>query len=331
MKRSNWLIVAIIVLLVICVAMLVFYFYNVTNHFSTDSNDWGNFGGYLGSITGILAFAGVLYSIQRSNKVHTEDSERNVFFQLLELHTKKTNSIMCNEMIISSSPTLGFEAFKEYTNIANGNLNYYLLCDYLLGMEITRNNISGIDDQVKRMISYINSNIEIKLNEETTYEDYLGMRNTILNKKKWKIVNKSAPNNSYLDYFIEQLNINEKYQEFRYIGELLYKYYGHILGHYFRNMFYVMDTISKFSDQKNYKEIFRAQLSRYELVIALFNAVGSHSSTRMVELLEKFDIFKDIYPDDLYILKISDDPQKLIKDILSEYKKEMKRVQTIKS
>lgn len=84
-----------------------------------------------------------------------------------------------------------------------------------------------------------------------------------------------------------------------------------------------MDTINNFSDKKNYKELFRAQLSRYELALGVFNAVSSNSSPKMVLLLEEFDIFKDVYPGDLTLLQAAASdmpPQDIIRSLLQEYK-----------
>lgn len=91
-----------------------------------------------------------------------------------------------------------------------------------------------------------------------------------------------------------------------------------------------MDTINEFSDKKNYKELFRAQLSRFELTLGLFNAVSSNSSIKMVKLLEEFDVFKDVYPEDLQLLKtakeIGINPNTLINNILNEYKKDINKL-----
>lgn len=85
------------------------------------------FGSFFAGITGLLAFWGVLYSLdvseKRADKVekdsrdrYNEDSERNIFFQLLELHTNKVNAVEFNGK-------RGAEAFKEFVDIANKNLN----------------------------------------------------------------------------------------------------------------------------------------------------------------------------------------------------------------
>lgn len=83
-------------MLAICIIMCVLYFCVFNNGISQNSDDWSNFGCYMGSVTGLLAFAGVLYSIQLSNKIHTEDSERDTFFKLLDLHTNKMSSVEFN-------------------------------------------------------------------------------------------------------------------------------------------------------------------------------------------------------------------------------------------
>lgn len=345
-KKSNWLRNTTLILCGICLAMLIFYFINVSTHFSTDSNEWGNFGDYLGSVTGILAFAGVLYSINISEKRadkadertleaekkvqgrFKEESDRNIFFQLLDLHIKKTESIIFEDKDIST----GVIAFRDYTKSISISLNSYLIDNYIINSNyiysdfpLERNLFNTIlRKSAKRNVDYYITDISNDI--------YIELKEHLLKKRdEMYLYEKYMPIEEHINFCLNGTNINEKYILFKFIGALTYYYYGHILGPYFRNMFYVMDTISKFSNQMNYKELFRAQLSRYELVLALFNAVSSHSSLRMVELLEEFDVFKDVYPDDLYILKKSDNPQQLIKDILNEYKNDVANKQLTKS
>lgn len=283
--------------------MLVLYFCNFTNGLSDNSSEWSNFGAYLGSITGLLAFAGILYSIQQSSISHTENSERETFFQLLELHTNKMNSVEFKD-------AKGAEAFKEYVNMA----------DYLLNIELIKCYVS------KQTISFDVSK-NLKDSNEICY--YLRCLYSIYNNSPYDACLKISEKNYYTlmrgDFLIKvsenvQMCNNLKseikkriliigkdvnsYQKITEIADKIYKEYGHITGHYFRNMFYVMRYIKGFSNNEKYVGLFRAQLSRYELALGLFNAVSSNSSKEMIDLLKEFEVFKDIYPEDITIIKI---------------------------
>lgn len=300
------------------------------------------FGSFFAGITGLLAFGGVLISLhvseKRADKVEkesrdrfTEDSERNIFFQLLELHTNKVNAVEFNGK-------RGAEAFKEFVDIANKNLNLLFI-----GKTIKMN---CTDINKESMIDIYNNNRKLFDMMRVVYKVYFNGRfyTTPINddigivlantRNMMKEINdkklSSDISKRYEDYFILQHlqeTINEyteyKYEYTKIVADFLYKKYGHIFGHYFRNMFYVMDTINNFSDKKNYKELFRAQLSRYELALGVFNAVSSNSSSKMIMLLEKFDIFKDVYPDDLTLLQSGTNdssPQDIIKSMLQDFK-----------
>lgn len=342
MKNKNYLFLWIVigVFTAICGLMLVLYFKTFPKDLSTDSNAWGNFGDYLGSITGLLAFVGVLYSIniseKRANKAeevsrdrYNEESERNIFFQLLDLHIKKAESVTWK---LDNVEVSYIEAFKEYSIVLNKGFIMLLAYSYIkkYPREINDNEeLIRIYDFEKNLFNLIESVYGCHFSDRLVCFDIHSNREIYKNYKKIqeKMDNDilaTGPTLKVKESFFKNIDFNlsstEMYIIIRKVSDSLYKDYGHILGHYFRNMFYVMDTISKFSNQKNYKELFRAQLSRYELVLALFNAVGSRSSLRMVELLEEFDVFKDVYPNDLFMLKKSDNPQQLIKDILNEYK-----------
>lgn len=301
------------------------------------------FGSFFAGITGLLAFWGVLYSLdvseKRADKVekdsrdrYNEDSERNIFFQLLELHTNKVNAIEFNGK-------RGAEAFKEFVDIANKNLNLLFM-----GKAVTMNCTNINEDSVMEIY---NNKRELFDLMETVYKVYYNgrfcsfpldndnidtalqhiknMLQDVGNKKLISYISGRYDDYLILPYLKETINeYNEnRYEYTKLVADFLYKEYGHILGHYFRNMYYVMDTINNFSDKKNYRELFRAQLSRYELTLGIFNAVSSNSSPKMVQLLEEFDIFKDVYPDDLTLLQAATDnlnSQSIIRSILDEYK-----------
>ena len=76
MKKSNAFIWIMAILALIAVYMLGRYFWQFAeNGWSNDPMEWGAFGSYMGAITGLLAFVGVLYSVHNANKKSVEAKE----------------------------------------------------------------------------------------------------------------------------------------------------------------------------------------------------------------------------------------------------------------
>lgn len=61
---------------------------------SDESSDWGAFGAYIGAITGLLAFLGVLYTIRQSSIQAVTRDERDLFFKLVEENQKTLDSLI---------------------------------------------------------------------------------------------------------------------------------------------------------------------------------------------------------------------------------------------
>lgn len=87
-----------------------------------------------------------------------------------------------------------------------------------------------------------------------------------------------------------------------------YHDYGHILGHYFRNLYYTLQLADASDKNDSYANILRAQLSRYELNLLFYNALSKYGSTKFNTLLVKYNILNGLYnwdvcykpePDDL--------------------------------
>lgn len=315
------------------------------------------FGSFFASITGLLAFLAVLYTANIADKRaeetitlaqkeaesnrdravkaeedtrlqaeearqrYREDSERTIFFQLLDLHITKTSTIGSTNEKLAKYLENCIDRTEDYlyqyltfTFLLN-NADKILTGECITTASALQINPQEIFDKLSKIYDFRRDNV-------MTIKDGIKDRfNNMLTYEKKAYIDDKAAN-----YLVTDLipNKNELYKAMNFTANVIYKKFGSILGHYFRNMYYVMDTINNFSDQKNYKELFRAQLSRYELALGLFNAVSSNSSIKMIELLEEFDIFKDVYAEDLLLLKtakeIGIEPSTLINDILNEYK-----------
>ena len=72
------------------------------------------------------------------------------------------------------------------------------------------------------------------------------------------------------------------------------------IGHYFRSYFHVIDFIERNRLSENYRNIYRAQLTRIEVTAIYYNCFSSEYSAR--EFLKKtydWEMLNDIYPDDI--------------------------------
>lgn len=304
--------------------LLGLYFFVFHGALSNESQEWANFGAYFSGICALMAFLGVLISIQTSRRQFDSENRRDIFFQMIELHNTK----MLN---INFESKYGAAAFKAYTDIAN---QYYLNSLFAILFRKIKNiqDFNDIDSLGKRL----NSNFEFSKRLSEIFVD-LGINNIteqlplsdLLHYPKF--INHKIDDIEYLIITIRekyQPTFDEQFLALSTASDLIYNNFGHILGHYFRNLFYsmlVIDSLESSNRQEiDYRKVFRAQISRYEIALNLFNAIGSRSSLKMVELLEHFELFKDIYKKDFIFFENNNSTQSVqsaVSELLNHYKK----------
>lgn len=90
--------------------------------------------------------------------------------------------------------------------------------------------------------------------------------------------------------------VNSQYVKF-------YQYNGHLIGHYFRTLYNILKFINSSqitaTEKKFYTNIIRAQLSKYELSLILYNCASSYGSEKLLPLVVKYDILKHLEPESL--------------------------------
>jgi len=294
---SNLLLILIFVVFIIAVIMIVLYFVTLIGYdnvihfkweFSKESTDWGYFGSYFASITGLLAFAGVLYTIKISNENNRASEERGTFFKMLELYQKQFDAVTCNGK-------KSIEAFELYGKKANDDLILYVTLNRLKKIE---NNEFQVETNESEAINgfkntLINSNVDIsvrKLEQDInggTFDEYMGC----LNDAK-----------EYFDSLTGNMKDEERSQAMGYVGNLIHKENGHFLGQYCRTINNLLQLISNFKESKTYYEIFKDQLSRYELLILLYSALSKQSKLTDVILLKNNYIFENLPIEDIIFI-----------------------------
>lgn len=98
--------------------------------------------------------------------------------------------------------------------------------------------------------------------------------------------------------FVEPENdaVNLQYTDF-------YKYNGHLIGHYFRTLYNILKFINNSqinpTEKKFYTNIVRAQLSKYELSLILYNCASTYGREKLLPLVVKYDLLKHLEPESL--------------------------------
>lgn len=72
-----------------------------------------------------------------------------------------------------------------------------------------------------------------------------------------------------------------------------------MLGHYFRNLYHIVKFVdnANIKNKKEYTNILRAQLSKYELLLLYFNCLSRNGSEKFKPLVEKYSLLKNISAD----------------------------------
>lgn len=80
-----------------------------------------------------------------------------------------------------------------------------------------------------------------------------------------------------------------------------YSRYGYVLGHYFRTLYNIVKFVDEASisevEKKRYVNLLRAQLSRYELALMLYNMLSEKGRTDLVRLVKKYNLLKHLEPE----------------------------------
>lgn len=78
--------------------------------------------------------------------------------------------------------------------------------------------------------------------------------------------------------------------------ERLYGYIQNDVGHYFRNLFQIIEFVhqSDAKDKRFYSSLVRAQLSSHELLLLFYNARNKHGREKFKPLIEQYALLKNM-------------------------------------
>jgi|GEM_PF-2938623 len=293
--------VLMVLLIISGIVPIVLYFWVFHSGLAQLHSHWGQFGSFLSPVISILAFVGLLYSIEITKNQFQRQSEESGFFNLLNLHVNKVN-----EMIGGSRLQLkGVEAFRyyaaEFTALYNEHCFDYArsaiaydtdklpnLGYQFLYKKITRKDCSYAgENEIKTVLEHF------KQYGDERWEVLKGLVNKDCSKEDRDALEDIGAlvfEDSIPEFRIKKLSI---------IYEYFYENYGHMLGHYFRNMYYVLHYVEKTQRGEYFAKVYRAQLSRYELAMLFYNIMGPYTSRDFNRLVFKYQMIDDLYGPDL--------------------------------
>lgn len=304
---KDWLVWGTVISVLFIIVILCFYFIQTKGDFSHKQTNWGEFGSLLGAITGLIAFVGVLFTLRQNKQQSLDSEERTVFFELLKIFTSYRDALRVKRIDRLYDNEKKEWNITQYDELCTPEKTYRQLYVELYNtfyLEIKRGipeNFS-IEEFTRRIIPEDVSREQLAM----TYSHLNVAINNIYSEHNWGMHGGMSTTfpvhiNAYDYLCLNAIKIYFERNNFKPITEACTKTANHCfapdknqLGTYFRNVYYILEMVSEFNSPKSYSKIFRAQLSKYELVLLFFNSFSSLSTSKTRELYLNADLFNNL-------------------------------------
>lgn len=325
-------------LLIVALIPLALYFRQFHYGLSTQPQDWGDFGNLFAGITSLLALVAILFSLQTTKAQFKKQSEDTIFFNLLNVHIEKVKNIsIVKEDEGKESSKEGYFAFQEFVSLINqkadehlfdlGRLRYindprsissaaaFIFATHLrvyekLSPDKALKDISPSSQEEKnKVVEYL-----LKFEGQARNErvDAVFRLSSWGEEEKEKAREELKPIGSC---YFNSASIQDKSKSLREIFDSFYKDYSPFYGHYFRNMHHTLRYIRKTENEDEYKKIYRAQLSRFEIAALFYNYMSAFAGPEFVKNVYDMKMFDNgIYRPDIFFNPSQEVFEALIKD-----------------
>jgi hypothetical protein len=309
MKRNvkDWLVWGTIILTLIIIVILAFYFIQTQGKFADKQTDWGEFGSILGAIAGFIAFIGVLFTLRQNKRQFLNSEDRAVFFELLRIFISYRDALQVKRIdwvYDEKQCEWKITPYNEFCTPEKTYRQIYVELYHIFYLEIRRSipeNFSK-EELVKRIIPPKRSNEQWML----TYKHLAIAIDNIYSEHEVGLYGGSGitlpVHQNFYDYlclnvvniYFEQNNLKPIVKACTKAANYCFAPYKNQLGTYFRNVYYILEMASEFNSPQKYSKIFRAQLSKYELVLLFFNSFSSLSTSKTRDLYLSSDLFNNL-------------------------------------
>lgn len=304
---KDWLVLGAAIIGVIIIVILGYYFIQTWGSFENKQTNWGEFGSLLGAITGLIAFVGVLFTLRQNKQQSLDSEERTVFFELLKIFTSYRDALRVKRIdweYNTEQYQWNIIPYNEFCTPEKTYRQIYVELYHTFYLEIKRSIPKNFSEEefTKRIIPKNVSREQWAM----TYRHLTVAINNTYQEHNWFTHGGCATTlpvhlstyeylclNAIKIYF-EQNNLKPIAEACTKAADHCFAPYKNQLGTYFRNAYYILEMASEFNSPKNYSKIFRAQLSKYELVLLFFNSFGSLSTPKTRELYLNADLFNNL-------------------------------------
>jgi hypothetical protein len=299
---KDWLVGVAAISIIVIVVILTLYFSQIHGAF-----EWGDFGGLLSAIAGLIAFVGVLFTLRQARQQSLDSEDRSVFFELLKIFISYRDALKVKRidwLYDNEQHQWKITPYDEFCTPEKTYRQIFVELYHTFYVEIKRSIPKNFTHK-----EFTNMIIPPKMSEMEWAMKFGPLTTAIDNIYKehsfhthgGAITTYPVHLNAY-DYlclnaikiYFEQGNLKPIAEACAKAANHCFAPYKNQLGTYFRNAYYILEMVSEFNSPRNYSKIFRAQLSKYELVLLFFNSFGSLSTPKTRELYLNADLFNNL-------------------------------------
>lgn len=310
------------------------YFWNFRSPLSSDGSTWGTFGDFIGGTLNPIMAALAFYWLTSSIRLQLKELQETR--QQIAEATKAQQESAIHQESIAKLEKKNVQTQKEILQLQTTSLKKQTKAAIAQRQQIAIQNFESLFFQLLSTLNNITNNIQA--GAASIFKSLIADR---MSDRELK-----DSMNFYLNKFSLPNNPAVKGKESIKDQIIFYKafvthpwddFYNKAIDEYFGSYFRVCYQITKLIDnseillqfkdkesdpfsieQKKYFDIFRAQLSSYELEAIFFNCLSSHGNEKFKGKVERYGLFEHVLLDHERII-LSTDPDITISNRLTMY------------
>ncbi len=290
-------------LFILTIIPIILYFYTFHYNLSTNHSRWAEFGSFFGGVIGPLisvsALLGLIVSIEQTRQHFSIQRNESTFFSLLNFHILKIEQLTYKE-------NKGYDIFIKLSDEFKAIYREQCVCYAIKNIEEKTKELpffayGFLSDKIKERYGYSHHESKnIVVEYFTQGSDKHELLKGIIDISPFGMSREDKDMLAEIgDTIVRQADVHYRMEKLKEIYDIFYHDYGHIIGHYMRSVYYILENINGSHDCINYSKIFRAQLSRFELTMLYYNMTSRFSSNKFNQLLINYNMLNGVYENDI--------------------------------